>query len=114
MSLAKNIYAYQTKTFIFSFTIMNAKTIYWSIAISIICIGAGVSYKYYNAQPTETVAPQCTIENPVWCEEQIEKLRIEYVKYSEIQSRLSRTADAYRAIQKLWTGETEKLSEPNQ
>jgi len=92
----------------------NVQKLLWLSILIAICVVSGVTYKSYNTQPQQPIIEQCSIENPVWCEEQIEKLRIEYVKYSEIQSRLSRTADAYRAIQKLWTGETEKLSEPNQ
>jgi uncharacterized protein HemX len=30
---------------------MNAKTIYWIIAIGTICIGAGVTYNYYQQEP---------------------------------------------------------------
>ncbi len=38
---------------------MNAKTIYWIITISTICIGAVVSYKYYNTQPEQTTRELC-------------------------------------------------------
>jgi hypothetical protein len=105
-------------TFIFSFHRMNAK-IYSIIAISSICIIAGLSYNYYNSQPKDTIIPQCTIENPVWCDEQIEKLWNEHDRLSKIQSELNKKADVYRAIKRLeisptTTGDTEKLSEPNQ
>jgi len=89
---------------------MNAKTIYWIIAISAVCIGAVIVSKYYSQEPTDTIVQQCTIENPVWCDELIIWLQSEYNMFSQKQIDLNKKADVYRAISKVWTGESEKLN----
>lgn len=97
---------------------MNAKTIYWIGIISTICIGSIVAGIYYNRQSEVTTTAQCTIENPVWCDEQIDKLQVEYNNLSKLQSEISKRADVYRAIKRLEISpsiqEQEKLSKPNQ
>lgn len=89
---------------------MNAKTIIWFGLPFIVTFGSIATYQYYLQEPTDTIVQQCTIENPVWCDELIIWLQSEYNMFSQKQIDLNKKADVYRAISKIWTGESEKLN----
>lgn len=91
---------------------MNDKTkwIIITIIFAILLVFGLISYIYANTtskDDTPTITEQCTISNPTWCEELIEWLWTEYNTLAKQQAELSKKADVYRAIQKLWTGTTE-------
>lgn len=88
----------------------KAKILLW-IAISVsLIIGITVYASTNSKDVTAAESEQCTISDPTWCQELIDELWIEHNKLWEQQQILTKKADVYRAIQKLWTWEIETWS----
>ncbi len=91
---------------------MNAKTIYWIIAISTVCIGAGVTYNYYSQEPELTTKEHCEYGSIDACIKLVKENK-ELVKKAELEN-----IEANKKIESNLSGtdfkfSSEKLSQSN-